>query len=57
MVYIPKYELTRIVCEYEGEVVEWITRGKSMVPWLTERGYEVLSIAAANAVTMLGVVG
>jgi len=38
--------LVRIVCEYEGEVVEWVTRGQSMTPWLVERGYEILGVVA-----------
>ena len=57
MIYIPKYELMRFVCERDGEIVEWVSRGHSITYWLTERGYEILSVAAANAVTMLGLVG
>lgn len=40
------HQLVRFVTLYEGEVVEWVTRGQSMAPWLTERGYEILSVAA-----------
>ena len=40
------HQLVRFVCEYEGEVVEWVTRTQSIAPWLTERGYEIISVVA-----------
>ena len=43
------HNLVRIVCEYEGEIVEWVTRTQSMTPWLLERGYEILSVVTLVA--------
>ena len=48
--------MVTFVCEKEGEVVEYVTRGYSMAPWLRERGYEILDIVIdVGTVSIAGV--
>lgn len=47
------HAMITFVCEKEGEVVEYVTRGYSMAPWLRERGYEILDVVIDVATTSL----
>ena len=51
------HAMVTFVCEKEGEVVEWVTRGYSMATWLRERGYEILEVVVDTATVSPGLIG
>lgn len=48
------HAMVTFVCEKEGEIVEYVTRGYSIAPWLRERGYEILDIVVDVATVYIG---
>ena len=51
------HAMVTFVCEKEGEVFEWVTRGYSIAPWLRERGYEILEVVVDMATVSPGLIG